>query len=176
MTSSCPVDPIIIDENSFFNWLNTGDKSCPTPEQVLEKLAETTSSNSNESTTIYQTEQEIHSLKKIFEAHKADVEVAKDRAAMVLRPEITASYYDSWFPIGRPLKQISVPILIGFATFFTTLSLFTLLEIFGISNTFSVHVPFEKNPAFNPLTQPFWIMTGMAMLFFVITVYLFVRG
>ena len=176
MTTSCPVDPVIVDENSFFNWLNSDKKNCPKPEDVFQKIIQNIGSNTNPSTEIYNSEVEIVGLQKVLEARKLDVEVAKDRATMVQRPELTASYYDGWFPIGRPLKRSSVPILIGLATFFITLGFFTLLELLGISNAFSVNVPFEKTPVLNPLRRPLWIMSGIAILFFCVTVYLFIRG
>jgi hypothetical protein len=176
MTTPCQVDPVIVDENSFFNWLNSDNKTCPTPENVFQQLIENIGTNTNLSTDIYNSEVEIASLTKVLDARKLDVEVAKDRATMAQRPEMTASYYDSWFPIGRPLKRSSVPILIGFATFFLTMGFFTLLELFGITNAFSVYVPFEKTPSLNPLRRPLFIMSGIAILFFCVTVYLFIRG
>jgi hypothetical protein len=170
------VDPIIVDETSFFNWLNSSNKNCPKSQDVFQEIIKKINLNTNPSTDIYNSQVEIAELKKVFEARKLDVEVAKDRATMVQRPELTASYYDGWFPIGRPLKRLSVPILIGFATFFITLAFFTLLEILGISNAFSVYVPFEKTPTLNPLRRPLLIMTGIVILFFGVTIYFFTRG
>jgi len=176
-TQTCPVslNTVIANETSFFTWLNTGDRTCPTVKQVSQAIAAASAPTSSGSNALYNNEKKVKELTKRLENRKNDVQIAHDRASMVLRPELTASYYDGWFPIHRPLKQISVPILIGAATFLFTISFFMFLEFVGISNVFSVYIPFERNPVTNPLSKYLWVMTLIGLVFFALTLYLFLR-
>ena len=66
--------------------------------------------------------------KKTIEERKADIAVARDRALLAVQPDYNRSYYDGWFPLDRPLRQQTTPILIGFALFFLSMSFLTLMS------------------------------------------------
>ena len=174
---TCTTDPatVLVDETSFFNWLN-GDQTCPSARDVnnlLQSYADNEDVSS--SSRILQLQATVDSMTKALDQRNIDVSVAKDRAAMTTRPEITASFYDGWFPLTRPLKHLSVPILIGFATLFFTLAIILLLELLGIRILLSVYVPYESMFNSSKYTQPFWLMAGVAAIFLLLTVYLFLR-
>ena len=174
--SGCTKDPatVLVNETSFFTCLG-GDKSCPTARNVHSTLQSYTTKDNNLNNTIYKLNKEVTSLKTTLANRQLDVQVAQDRATMVTRPEMTASYYDGWFPLNRPLKHISVPILIGFATLFFTFALILLLELLGIRVLFSVFTPTEALLNSTKYTQPFWIMAIVAGIFMALTIYLFLR-
>ena len=183
MTNSeapCSTDPIIVNETSFFSWLNTGDRSCPTPQQVSAAIKQatassTTSTASGGSNSVYYGDKQLSDLTKRHEQRKQDVQIAHDRAVMASRPELTASYYDGWFPLNRPMKNGNVPILIGVATFFFTISILLLLEVIGITIGISAFVPYLAIGTPNEFTKSFWRMAFVALIFFVIMMYLFFR-
>jgi hypothetical protein len=173
----CTTDPetVLVDETSFFTWLN-GDQSCPTVADV-DYLLQTyiNESDPNLNSVITQQQAKLSSLLKTLNKRILDVQVAQDRATMVTRPEITASYYDGWFPLTRPLKQISIPILIGVATLLFTFAVILLLELLGIRLLLSVYMPFESMFNSSKFTGPFWTMTAVAGIFMIIIIYLFLR-
>ena len=65
---------------------------------------------------------------QIIEAEK-DLEVAKLRASSLQHPK--TSYYESWFPINRPLRDITKLILLTVGIFFFCLTFFAVLHSFG---------------------------------------------
>ena len=165
---------ILLNETNFFTWV-AGDQSCPPAEDVYTLLQTYIDTDSNPNNTLYYLRDQINSLKTAIANRQLDTQVAHDRANMVTRPELTASYYDSWFPLNRPLRHISVPILIGFATLLFTLALILLLELFGIRIMFSVFTPTEALLNSTKYTKPFWIMAIIAGIFVALTLYLFLR-
>jgi hypothetical protein len=115
-------------------------------------------------------------MQKLVEQRTNDVQVAKDRAIMSKRPELTANYYDGWFPLNRPIKHGSVPILIGFAALLFTFSIMLLLELLGIKTLFTVYVPlgiFSRPGYPNQTNKPLWLMSFIAVLFFAVSIYLY---
>jgi len=150
-----------------------GNMQCPTKERVFSAIKAANMISS--STELTMDEQKIKDLNKQIAILKQDVDIAKDRATMVARPEATASYYDGWFPLNKPLKHVSVPILIGFATLFLTLALMLLLELVGIKIIMQAYVPQNFMTGTPDYRRPFYIMGFFALLFFIIMMYLFLR-
>ncbi len=66
---------------------------------------------------------------KTIEQRKADIEIAKDRALLAIEPGYNRSNYDGWFPIDRPLRQQTIPILIGFTLFFICTCFLSVLSM-----------------------------------------------
>lgn len=80
------------------------------------------------STTQANLQTDLTMKKKTIEERKADIAVARDRALLAVQPDYNRSYYDGWFPLDRPLRQQTTPILIGFALFFLSMSFLTLMS------------------------------------------------
>jgi len=169
---SCPVDPVIATETSFYNWVKSGNydsRTCPTSSQVYDALQV---GNSNGSTAVSYSNQQVKDLNKRLQQRQLDVQVAKDRAKMVARPEMTASYYDGWFPLNRPLKNMSVPILICVSSLLFVFAFLMFLDLMGIKASFSV---FTSYISIDKFSKPFWIMAVIAVMFFALTLYAFLR-
>jgi hypothetical protein len=60
------------------------------------------------------------------------VQIAKDRAASLQNINSKVSFYQSWFPLSKPLKQSSLPVLIGLTLFMFILLFGYLLALMGI--------------------------------------------
>jgi len=177
-SGNCSTDTVIANETNFYNWLNTGNKACPTPQQVEQAIKAAMAPASADASSVYYNEEKLKSMKKLVEQRTIDVEVAMGRANMVSRPELTASYYDGWFPLYRPMKHGSVAILIGFASFFFTISIMLFLDLLGIKTVFTVYVPFTslaQGTLASQTTRPLRIVGFLALLFFVLTLYLYFR-
>jgi len=61
-----------------------------------------------------------------------DLQVMKERVASLRNPYENQSYYESWFPLNRPLRNISIVVLLGLGIFFYVFTLFTLMNSFGL--------------------------------------------
>ena len=169
-SDACSVDTVIADETSFFNWLQT-DQTCPATADVFAGLLSAMSSEGS-STTLSKTSQDVTNLEKRLEQRSIDVKVAQDRANMVKRPEMTANYYDGWFPLNRPLKTSSVPILIAFATMLLMAGMLVFLEFFGLQTRITY---FFYNFATPSNDAPFWTMGAFAFVCVAVIIYLFIR-
>jgi hypothetical protein len=165
----CPVDDIISNETNFFNWLK-GDKKCPSAAAVQAALHHIGSGADN-STGISNSNQQIQTLTKQLEQRKLDIQVAKDRAAMVARPEMTASYYDGWFPLNRPMKNSNVPIMICVSTFLFVFAVLMILDLVGLKLRF----PVPKFQTTSKSNSPLWIMTIVAGVACIGVVYLYFK-
>ena len=109
-------------------------------EQLQSRVAE------NPANTLEVSNSELLILKKKIEESKKDLKITEDRVATLRHPEKDRSYYESWFPINRPLTNRTVIIVLGIGVFFFILSFLIILKAFGFNLEFSV--PWE-NPEFS---------------------------
>ena len=106
----------------------------------------------------------IVQLQREIKEREEEIQIAKDRVAYIRDPDAHPSYYQSWFPMDRPMRPSSVPVLIGIVVFFTMLILLGLLSFLGFN--LSVGAP-GAAPSFATIalewlraqfTPPFWIV------------------
>jgi hypothetical protein len=126
----------------------------------------------------------IANLDKTIEERKNDVEVAKERAALTKNPEKMRSYYDGWFPIDRPLKHYTIPVLIGISLFMITLTFFYFMSLVGIDTRLSLQVPqgiyqrfgrsgssYKSHLPNTQFTKAFWGMVIVSVILGGLTIY-----
>lgn len=169
----CPdVATIVSNANAFFNWIQNR-QNCPsdTATKVHNRLLQYDAGSSN--TAISTLEQQITNKKKELTMKLSDANIAKDRASSIVRPELNSSYYDSWFPLNRPLKRTAIPILVFFASLFITSAFFLLLGLFGIRSHFFMLVPDDTKA--DAMTKPFFILLAFTIVLFCVTIYAFMR-
>jgi len=172
---SCPTLPNIVSTfENFFNWMSTYRKTCASPSatQVYIRLLDFDSGSAG-STAISNLENEIDRKKKELETKLVDASIAKDRASSVVRPELQSSYYDSWFPLNRPLKRAAVPILVFFASLFISSAFFFMIGLIGIRSHFYVILP--GGSSITSMTKPFFMLLAFTVILFCITIYAFLR-
>ena len=111
-----------------------------------------------------------------------DVAISFDRAQNARNPEHNRGYYDGWFPISRPLKHYTIPILIALSLFLFSLSLFYLLSLFGFNMAFMITLPTVitgplENYGNKSLytSTPFIIMMVIAAVLLGLTIYGFTK-
>lgn len=101
--------------------------------------------NTNPGTSLQINNENLFQIKKDIIQAKEDLKVAEDRVKSLRSPESTKSYYDSWFPLNRPLRTTTVVVALAFGIFFIVLTLFTLFSSFGLQ--INMNVPWLSNPA-----------------------------
>lgn len=173
---SCPTLPNIVSTfENFFNWMSTSRKTCASPSatQVYNRLLDFDNGSANPS-AISNLETQIATKTKELETKRADASIAKDRASSVVRPELQSSYYDSWFPLNRPLKRAAVPILVFFASLFISSAFFLMLGLIGIRSHFYVLLP-GTSTSTSTMTRPFFMLLAFTVILFCITIYAFLR-
>lgn len=75
---------------------------------------------------------------KILEARE-DLKIAEDRVRTLRNVDKNSSYYESWFPINRPLRSTSIIVCFIFGIFFFSLSFFLFLRYMGVSFTVDIN-------------------------------------
>jgi hypothetical protein len=63
---------------------------------------------------------------------KESLQTSKDRLELLHEPEKHVSYYEGWFPITRPIKEISLFILFGAGIFLLLLAVLFLVRTQGV--------------------------------------------
>lgn len=146
MATPCPsTSEILANYTSFYNWLQSPNRSSCTNVTNSVVYDALRAARGNPGTTIAQLNSEIKTSRAELENTKLQAEITKRRAEMNVRPELTANYYDGWFPLSRPMKRASVTVLIAVSVFLFTIGLFLLLSVMGIQSAFGIKVPEIKD-------------------------------
>ena len=85
--------------------------------------------NSNPATTLQTNINSLVTIQDEIVQANQDLQIAKDRAASLHGSQ--PSYYESWFPINRPLRKQTILILLVIGIFFFALAFFMLISTFG---------------------------------------------
>lgn len=96
--------------------------------------------NANPGTTMAEISADYTGIEKEIEVAKSDLESAKTRVETLRKPD-EQSYYESWFPINRPLKRSSIFIILMIGIFLYILSFMIAIRTTGINVDISIAVP-----------------------------------
>ncbi len=127
---------------------------------TLECLSEKINAVRAQSSTIAVTQASIQSLKDQIQDEKETIAVARDRVKYIRHPEEHTSYYESWFPLNRPLKQGSLTLLLGLSLVSTLVMLFILLSFLGFTPTVQIdqHGYSLLSSLYSQFTWGFWLV------------------
>lgn len=81
---------------------------------------------------IYNLQMEVEAKQKEVDAMESTAKEAEERSNLLDKPYSKTTRWESWFPLGRPLKIESLPVLLSFALLFLTLSLGMFLRLTGV--------------------------------------------
>ena len=101
-------------------------------------------------TTNYELQNEIVTLHAEVNNLSDDVKTAKERAQSITNLNQKVNQTESWFPIGRPLRQTSLFALIGLSIFFTMMVIGLGASYFG----FELNLSWVPGPPY--LRQGIW--------------------
>jgi hypothetical protein len=99
---------------------------------------------------------DIANLEKEIKAEEANVATSKQRLELMKGP---ISNYTSWFPMSRPLRPITKPILIGIGVFMILISVTYLRSIVRVGDSSYLLTTFPALAAIlGQLTPAFWMV------------------
>ena len=104
--------------------------------QTVACLTNKINNMSNLTNKIQTAQEEIISLNKQISEADEHVSIARDRVGYIRSPEKHTSFYESWFPLGRPMDKKTIPILIAINTFLFIAGIFLIMTIFGLKISF----------------------------------------
>lgn len=164
----------IRDGATFGAWYSTTKTALsgePSQTQILAKLDEIYKTNKCIQDKLFQQTtiptqvstdvEKILELERELRDREEQVRVAQDRAALLRAPQEHASFYESWFPLGRPMKTFLVPVFLGLGLFMGLMALFLFLKFLGVE--FALLLPVmttQRTASFSiPRLDPLWVGT-----------------
>ena len=87
--------------------------------------------NDNPATTLQDTNDNMLLIEDDIKKAKEDLQISHDRVKMLRNPDASRSYYESWFPINRPLRNSTNIIALSLGIFFFVFFFLTILYAFG---------------------------------------------
>lgn len=83
------------------------------------------------SSRLYTLQQDVEELRKEPAAKKEIVNEAKERSAQLEKPYNNTTWYETWFPLGRPIQKENVPVLLSVSILMLVFSLGIFLRFAG---------------------------------------------
>lgn len=87
----------------------------------------------NYANQIYNLQKEVQEKQDDVSSMEGVAKEAEERAKLLEEPYTKTTKWEGWFPLGRPLQQTSLPVLLSFALLFLVLSLGMFLRLAQIS-------------------------------------------
>lgn len=84
------------------------------------------------SSRLYSLQQEIEGLRKELESKKQIAKDAQERSDQLENPYNKTTWYELWFPLGRPIKKENVPVLLSVSIIMLVFSLGIFLRYAGM--------------------------------------------
>jgi len=91
------------------------------------------------SNAISSIQEEILSTSDAITQAEADISISRDRVAYIRHPEQHTSYYESWFPLDRPMHVGNVPFFVGATVFILLFCLLLILSFMGVDFSIIIH-------------------------------------
>jgi hypothetical protein len=93
----------------------------------------------NPATTLQNTDDSLLLIQQKIVESQEDLKIAEDRVKTLRNVDKKHSYYESWFPINRPLRSSSIIVCFIFGIFFLSLSFFMFMRYLGVSFTVDIN-------------------------------------
>ena len=130
--------------------------------------------NINEATNVETSWQSLANTHVDINHAKKDLQIAKDRVNS-LRNMNKRNYYESWFPINRPLRNPSKLVLLGLGIFFFALTAFSVLNSFGLHIQLNISWLTDENIAKLKVLFPYGAVITIVILV-ILTIVGFLRN
>lgn len=88
------------------------------------------------SSRIYELQQQVEGVRKELQETKQTTETAKERANEIENPYAQTTWWQNWFPLGRPIRKESVPVLLSVSILMLVFSLGIFLRFAGMELRF----------------------------------------
>jgi hypothetical protein len=84
------------------------------------------------SSRLYTLQQEVEDARKVASERKQTLEEAKERSTEVQNPYNNTTWWETWFPLGRPIRKDNVPVLLSVSILMLVFSLGIFLRFAGL--------------------------------------------
>jgi hypothetical protein len=113
---------------------------------------------------ITQLQTEILEKQRHIKNAEADIQIAKDRVAYIRNPDANTSYYESWFPIDRPMRPGSIAVLLALTLIMGIMIVLIIASKAGATVAINLAISPYGTPSLlsrlrGQMTPAFWVMT-----------------
>ena len=115
--------------------------------------------------TIFNGQYDIADLQKQIETEKANIDIAKQRLESIRHPERHTSFYESWFPIDRPMNPVTIITLLTLTIFISVFLLLCFLSLAGINLTIITQA--DTIGSMNRFSFYTWVKSQFTFSFFI---------
>lgn len=84
------------------------------------------------SSKLYTLQQEIEDLRKELKDKQLITSEAKERSELLNNPYTKTTWWELWFPLGRPIRKEHVPVLLSLSIFMLVFALGIFLQLAGL--------------------------------------------
>jgi hypothetical protein len=130
-------------------------------QSVLDCIKSEISRVRSSTNTIFNEQYSISDLQEQIIEEEANIYIAKQRLESIRNPERYTSYYESWFPIDRPIKPITTITLIALITFLSVFLLLCILSLLGINLTFQIDI--TSSMGLDRYTFMYWLKSQFTL-------------
>jgi hypothetical protein len=116
------------------------------------------------SNTISNIQQEILNTADAIEQAEADINISRDRVAYIRNPEQHTSYYESWFPLDRPMNVENVPFFVGATMFILLFGILLIFSFVGLDFNMVIHPRLQLYVQYI-MSQFTWLTLFQAVVF-----------
>lgn len=153
--------------------LSAAIKDIENMDECLESQIQELSSSSN---NISANQETILALNAKIQKEEENAAIARDRVAYIRDPATAVSNYESWFPMGRPMKLVSMIAILGVTLFVSVFALLIALSAVGIDVSVFTQPSMRTGYGYgwtewiySQFTPAFWIM--LIILLSIVAVY-----
>jgi hypothetical protein len=123
--------------------------------------------------SIHDTQQGILDINDQILQAEADVNIARDRVAYIRHPEQHTSYYESWFPIDRPMHKENVSYFVAATVFVVMFSILVGFSLIGFDISIIIQPRLQQTVSY--IISQFTWLTLFQILIMIYSIY-FLKG
>ena len=128
----------------------------------------------NPASTLEATSDSLLLIQDQINKAKEDLKISQDRVATIRNPNASPSYYESWFPIDRPLRNSTCIITLAFGIFFFMFFFLMTLRAFGFA--FNLNVLWSNPETYSKMSILFpWFGIALILILIVLVIVGYLR-
>jgi hypothetical protein len=130
--------------------------------------------NTNPATTLENTNDSILMIEEEIKKAKDDLNISQERVKMLRNPEASRSYYESWFPINRPLRNSTNIIALALGIFFFVF--FFLMVVHSLGFIFNINISWTNPETYVKVATLFpWFGIAIIIVLVILVIVAYLR-
>lgn len=124
------------DTMTYMNLLNQLQLAENTVSSYIRCIQKDIVQRNDVSSRLYTLQQEVEEARQVAAQRKQTLEEARERSSEVQHPYANTTWWQSYFPLGRPIRKDNVPVLLSVSILMLVFSLGIFLRFAGLELQF----------------------------------------